>query len=467
MRLICISTICLVNEYPQNFKQYLKKLLQDSIPNITFTNPKNRNESEKVCFAGTLSDALGKYHTVSDDFYTIFESSEWVRNDILHQKQWIFEGNFDGFNVPKFLQQMVQWVILGAKHRISDSARDIREMDSTVNNICQIVMKSTKTKRQMMHQPVDSKSTFRSRLHQETPFSIGLGLHIHKETRSEKIIDCLSELKLTINYDKIMKIETEIANATSRNMHQTMVYLYDPLYKEEGKYILLSIILTFITTHQTANLNSTEQGRLSSKYSSKFAIERSPNTSMKFKEKPFEDTIFCNKPTPPNESFPSFIKTKQDLTIYLAEKVKIKFDELGIPYIITYDATSYANISNLQEDLTSHEHEEAVTLLILHTIEIAKRIPFCECVIYSPDTDVFLLLIYYYPSSPMVTKVWTGRGENLRLIDTKKCYESLGSSHVSALLGFHTFTGCDQTGKFNGKSKNACWKVFTKCDNKV
>ena len=30
-----------------------------------------------------------------------------------------------------------------------------------------------------------------------------------------------------------------------------------------------------------------------------------------------------------------------------------------------------------------------------------------------------------------------------------------------ALLGFHSFTGCDQTGRFYGYSKLTCWKVFT------
>ena len=30
----------------------------------------------------------------------------------------------------------------------------------------------------------------------------------------------------------------------------------------------------------------------------------------------------------------------------------------------------------------------------------------------------------------------------------------------SALLGFHAFTGCDQTSKLNGKSKETCWNTF-------
>ena len=33
------------------------------------------------------------------------------------------------------------------------------------------------------------------------------------------------------------------------------------------------------------------------------------------------------------------------------------------------------------------------------------------------------------------------------------CYKALGSCRANALFGFHTFTGCDQTGRFMGKSK--------------
>ena len=42
---------------------------------------------------------------------------------------------------------------------------------------------------------------------------------------------------------------------------------------------------------------------------------------------------------------------------------------------------------------------------------------------------------------------------NLREIDIGAAYEALDPKHSSAILGFHAFTGCDQTGKFYGKTK--------------
>ena len=41
---------------------------------------------------------------------------------------------------------------------------------------------------------------------------------------------------------------------------------------------------------------------------------------------------------------------------------------------------------------------------------------------------------------------------------------AIGPNRAEALLGFHTLTGCDQTGKFNGKSKSFWWKNFMEAD---
>ena len=39
-------------------------------------------------------------------------------------------------------------------------------------------------------------------------------------------------------------------------------------------------------------------------------------------------------------------------------------------------------------------------------------------------------------------------------------YETLGKEICKALLGFHAFTGWDQTGRFYGYSKLRCWIIF-------
>ena len=58
----------------------------------------------------------------------------------------------------------------------------------------------------------------------------------------------------------------------------------------------------------------------------------------------------------------------------------------------------------------------------------------------------------------------TGKGKEARKINIASCYEGIGPRHAEALLGFHVFTGCDQTGRFS-RTKTFWWKEFQKADN--
>ena len=102
------------------------------------------------------------------------------------------------------------------------------------------------------------------------------------------------------------------------------------------------------------------------------------------------------------KEFLSHIKTKQDLTIYLAQKFMKEFTKLGARYSVTYDLQSQSNIDNYSPELLEHDHEEADTLLIVEAIDVARNDPFTECYIYSPDTDVLVLLIHHYQMLPQV-----------------------------------------------------------------
>ena len=65
------------------------------------------------------------------------------------------------------------------------------------------------------------------------------------------------------------------------------------------------------------------------------------------------------------------------------------------------------------------------------------------------------------------TNFVTGYGENQESTPIGKCCEVLGPELCAALMGFHIFTGCDQIGRFNGKSKGAWWEAFLNADADV
>ena len=53
-------------------------------------------------------------------------------------------------------------------------------------------------------------------------------------------------------------------------------------------------------------------------------------------------------------------------------------------------------------------------------------------------------------------------GDRRLVLPIKPIYSALGQDLAESLLGFHTFTGSDSTGKFAGKGKRTCWNTLIK-----
>ena len=75
----------------------------------------------------------------------------------------------------------------------------------------------------------------------------------------------------------------------------------------------------------------------------------------------------------------------------------------------------------------------------LHFIDVAKNNPFCQLYVASCNTDVLLLLLYFYPQICNNTVFHA----TTREIDFECAYNALGNKKRMALLGFYTFTGCN------------------------
>ena len=83
--------------------------------------------------------------------------------------------------------------MVGPKTSI-DTKLKKQAVDNQISNISQIIMKATKTRKQ-----VTEHESFRDMV--ETPLSASLALHLHKETRSEKFINCLYDIRLALRHE--------------------------------------------------------------------------------------------------------------------------------------------------------------------------------------------------------------------------------------------------------------------------
>ena len=96
--------------------------------------------------------------------------------------------------------------------------------------------------------------------------------------------------------------------------------------------------------------------------------------------------------------------------------------------------------------------EEADTRMILHILHIAETTP-NTIIVRSPDTDVFVLLLYNVFRIANDVLFDTCVGNKRRLIDVKAEACDLGEGICRALPSFQSFTGCDTSSAFVRKGK--------------
>ena len=81
--------------------------------------------------------------------------------------------------------------------------------------------------------------------------------------------------------------------------------------------------------------------------------------------------------------------------------------------------------------------------------------------VYSSDTDVFFILLkhcHIFNCAFLFQHLVSG------LVDIKAIHNQIGDTCASALLALHAITGCDTTGRFEGKTRQLSFRRFMKID---
>ena len=160
----------------------------------------------------------------------------------------------------------------------------------------------------------------------------------------------------------------------------------------------------------------------------------------------------------PMRKFLSSSKTKDRLTVYLANKTLAHFKSGQQSFVVSTKNGVQSHLIEAQ-NLTSN-HEETDAMLILHALYAANLGNTVH--ILSPDTDVFVLAVRRQPQLGDGVCMIVGTGDKRRVVALKPIHDAIGSDIAQSLPGFHAFTGSDTTGKFGGKGKTTCWKALQK-----
>lgn len=103
--------------------------------------------------------------------------------------------------------------------------------------------------------------------------------------------------------------------------------------------------------------------------------------------------------------------------------------------------------------------EEADTRLLLHAAHASQE-GYLAVAISSEDTDVFILLLNF--SSIINAKLFMRccSRTRTRLVDIRGVVQRIGNEVCNALIGLHSFTGCDTVSAFAGKGKRGTLKIL-------
>jgi hypothetical protein len=167
------------------------------------------------------------------------------------------------------------------------------------------------------------------------------------------------------------------------------------------------------------------------------------------------------------KTFLAHVRTKDEVTCYLAEKLLAAFKQEKKAVVVSFRNVVQSNVQldevvslpELQEG--RHELEEADQQIILHAIDIGRRVPQPKLSVYSLDTDVLVLLTGFYTQIPSQTTVIRKADEKIFI---SEIYYRLGCHRAEALIGWYAFKGCDNTGSFSTKSLKSNFSAFLASD---
>ena len=143
-------------------------------------------------------------HDVDDDALSLARAANIVRRDTLkmnNQFNGSFENNCQEKSVPASPLALVAMVLNGPNIKAqSDSATP-----QPVLTISQLLMfnSSVRRRKELISTPYHCKE-------RETPLPVYLGVMTHTKTRKHQLVDHLYELGLSISYDRVLEISTEV-----------------------------------------------------------------------------------------------------------------------------------------------------------------------------------------------------------------------------------------------------------------
>ena len=171
----------------------------------------------------------------------VIDCAAIIRKDILSLRQgpWSFAGDLLGKqDIPNSLHTLLELIIQGFEEEAMDD-KPKHDVEQKIMNIAQILMHEVETDRQAKHKTkqekesssTPSKRANRHALSSENRHVLGIGLRVHAKTRSRHLVTYLHSCGVSVGYDRILQLESQLAEAILKNIREVGVHIPSGLVK--------------------------------------------------------------------------------------------------------------------------------------------------------------------------------------------------------------------------------------------
>ena len=200
----------------RNHTSSLKERILEMVPDL-----EEHKQSRDILLAlkKDVSMALGKVREDSDN-----EAMHLARAaTIVRREMMMIENSFDGSfdqncqqnSVPKSLISLVNMILYGPNIKTQANNANATQAGLSMAQLLQYNSYLRRRKGAHQHERHSRK--------RETPLPIYLGLSAHAKTRSRELVDNLYDLGLSVSYDRVMSISTNLGNGVCRRFEEEQV----------------------------------------------------------------------------------------------------------------------------------------------------------------------------------------------------------------------------------------------------
>ena len=90
------------DDIKDNYKRYLKELIQSNIINAKFIKNKNPSKPEHICSTDTNVEAFDIAMKKTENVNDILHVAKIIRKELTEHTRWKFKGTFQTFKLPPF-----------------------------------------------------------------------------------------------------------------------------------------------------------------------------------------------------------------------------------------------------------------------------------------------------------------------------------------------------------------------------